>query len=77
MEVSNALATYPGIEEVCIYGIKVPGGCYDGQAGSAAIVVSDSFDIIGLYAWVNEKLASYAVPRFLRIVKSITVTGIY
>jgi acyl-CoA synthetase (AMP-forming)/AMP-acid ligase II len=68
---------FPGIQEVCVYGIKVPGGFYDGQAGACAIVVDGTFDIQGLYSFVKEKLAGYAVPRFIRIVKSITVTGMF
>ena len=30
MEVANAISTYPGVQEVCVYGIKIPGGFYDG-----------------------------------------------
>lgn len=49
-----------------------------GQAGAAAIVVdADEFKTDGLLPWLQGKLASYAVPRFIRIVDSLAVTGTF
>lgn len=38
-EVAEVLNGFPGIEEINVYGVQVPG--YDGRAGMAAVVVAD------------------------------------
>src|SRR5262249_25043032 len=63
-EVETAIASYPGIVEVNVYGVPVPGA--DGRAGMAAIVVNDAFDMAGLRAHLDRLLPTYAQPVFVR-----------
>ncbi len=74
-EVSEALSTIPGIREVNVYGVAVPG--MDGRAGMAALVVDGGFDIASLAHRLDGKLASYARPVFLRLQPQIAVTGTF
>ncbi|KAL6153426.1 putative NRPS-like protein biosynthetic cluster [Exserohilum turcicum] len=73
-EVSEALGSFPGIQEANVYGVEVPG--YDGRAGCAAIFIDpahrNSFDFNALLAHASAKLPKYAVPVFLRIQKQQT-----
>jgi fatty-acyl-CoA synthase len=76
-EVSEAIATFPGVLEVNVYGVAAPG--YDGRAGMAALVVNDpaSFDLKGLYAHVAAHLPAYARPVFLRFRHELDMTGTF
>jgi acyl-CoA synthetase (AMP-forming)/AMP-acid ligase II len=70
-EVSEALGSFPGIQEANVYGVTVPG--HDGRAGCAAIFIDEShrgsFDFSGVLAHASSKLPKYAVPVFLRVQK--------
>ncbi|CAO3638255.1 unnamed protein product [Cunninghamella echinulata] len=76
-EVAHAVSTFPGIIEANVYGTLVPGN--DGRAGMAAIVIENetSFDFKGLATHLQQKLPSYAVPLFLRIVPAMDTTGTF
>ena len=74
-EVSEALSAIPGIREVNVYGVAVPG--MDGRAGMAALVVDGGFDIAGLAHRLEGRLAPYARPVFLRLQPEIVVTGTF
>ncbi len=74
-EVTEALSTVPGIREVNVYGVSVPG--MDGRAGMAALVVDGGFDIAGLAPRLEGRLAPYARPVFLRLQPEIAVTGTF
>ena len=71
-EVSEALGSFPGIQEANVYGVEVPG--HDGRAGCAAIYIdpsqSKSFDFNGLLTHTKAKLPKYAVPVFIRVQKT-------
>jgi fatty-acyl-CoA synthase len=71
-EVSEAIATCPGVTEAVVYGVAIPGT--EGRAGMAAIVVDDAFDLSVLRAHLAESLPEYARPLFLRIRGEIVVT---
>lgn len=71
-EVAQAIAAYPGVVDVTVYGVEVPGR--DGRAGMAAIVANESFDIAGLYAHLSAQLPAYARPLFLRLSHELQVT---
>jgi fatty-acyl-CoA synthase len=75
MEVAEALAHYPGVAEVNVYGIAVPGA--DGRAGMAAITPETGFDIKGLKAFLAERLPPYARPLFVRLQPQIETTGTF
>jgi fatty-acyl-CoA synthase len=74
-EVSEALSTVPGIREVNVYGVAVPG--MDGRAGMAALVVDGGFNIASLAHRLEGRLAPYARPVFLRLQPEIAVTGTF
>ncbi|MGJ0392154.1 MAG: long-chain-acyl-CoA synthetase [Methylocystis sp.] len=71
-EVAQAIAAFPGVLDVTVYGVEAPGR--DGRAGMAAIVVDDSFRISGLYPHLAAQLPTYARPLFLRLAGSLQAT---
>ncbi|CAH0478461.1 unnamed protein product [Peronospora belbahrii] len=73
-EVAEAVSKFPGLSEICIYGVEVPGS--DGRACMAAMVFDEnSFDLKAFAAFVKQQLPSYAMPLFLRKLKTMSVTG--
>ncbi|MBV1703301.1 MAG: long-chain-acyl-CoA synthetase [Hyphomicrobiales bacterium] len=76
-EVGETISTFPGVREVTVYGVAVPG--QDGKAGMAAIVADDptTFDRAGLRAFLAERLPDYARPLFLRFPDHLDVTGTF
>jgi fatty-acyl-CoA synthase len=72
LEIAEAIAARPGVVDVGVYGVAVPG--YDGRAGMAAIVAGDGFDLTGLYEHLRERLPHYAVPLFLRLLPALSLT---
>jgi len=71
-EVANTIASCPGISEVAVYGVTVPG--FDGRAGMAAVVVNKTFESATLHAHVAKHLPSYSRPLFIRIVEKLATT---
>ena len=74
-EVAERLAAVPGVAEVNVYGVPVPGA--EGKAGMAAIVAADGFDIETLRSRVDHELPSYAQPVFVRLQHDIETTGTF
>jgi acyl-CoA synthetase (AMP-forming)/AMP-acid ligase II len=76
-EVSAVISVFPGVLEANVYGTLVPG--HEGRASMAAISLVDDahFDFAGLAAYLKQKLPSYAVPLFLRVVRTMDVTGTF
>lgn len=74
-EVAQALSAAPGVREVCVYGVAVPG--QDGRAGMAAVVADDGFDPAAVFDLARRELPSYARPLFLRRVESLQATGTF
>jgi fatty-acyl-CoA synthase len=74
-EVAEVLNLCPGVRESNVYGVEIPNT--EGRAGMAAIVVAPEFSPERLYAHVDAELPSYAVPRFLRLVESMSTTGTF
>ncbi len=72
-EVAEALSPCPGVHEINIYGVAVPG--QDGRAGMAAVVADHDFDIDALAALAAQELPTYARPIFVRILSEIDTTG--
>ena len=75
-EVAECLSGFDGLELANVYGVSVEG--HDGRAGMAALVLSDRpdrFDPAAFYAHIDEHLASYAAPIFLRLCQEVEVTG--
>lgn len=74
-EVAEVVSGVAGIEEANIYGVEIPGT--DGRAGMAALVTNENFDIEALDRTVEEGLASYARPIFVRILPEMEITGTF
>ena len=74
-EVAEVVSGVAGIEEANIYGVEIPGT--DGRAGMAALVTNENFDIEALDSVVEEGLASYARPIFVRILPQMEITGTF
>ena len=74
-EVAERLSQAPGVEEVNVYGVEVPGA--EGRAGMAALVVGPGFDIDALNTLIDRDLPNYAQPRFLRLQQEFETTGTF
>ncbi|KAL4165997.1 hypothetical protein KRP22_014703 [Phytophthora ramorum] len=73
-EVAEAVSKFPGLSEICIYGVEVPGN--EGRACMAAMVFDEkAFDLKEFALFVKQRLPSYALPLFLRKLQSMSVTG--
>ncbi len=72
LEVNEALAGCPGVADVSVYGVAVPG--HDGRAGMAAVVAGEGFDLADLHAHLRERLPGYAVPLFVRVLPALSLT---
>ncbi|MNC18339.1 Long-chain-fatty-acid--CoA ligase FadD17 [compost metagenome] len=77
MEVADALADYPGLELVNIYGVQVPG--QEGRAGMAAVLMQEghAFDPDSFYALTEARLPRYAAPVFVRVSPSADLTSTF
>jgi fatty-acyl-CoA synthase len=77
LEVETILSAYPDIAIVNVYGVKVPN--IEGRAGMAAVTMEQGakFDPVGFYKYAAEKLASYAVPVFVRLTEAPDMTTTY
>ena len=58
-EVSEAISSFKGIDEVNVYGVEVPN--QDGRAGMASLVVNDEFKLEQLYEYLSEQLPAYSL----------------
>ena len=76
-EVEGALGAHPDIEQAVVYGVSVPGA--DGRAGMAAVKLRDGSIVDGpaLARHLLDRLPSYAVPLFLRVVLEIEQTATF
>jgi fatty-acyl-CoA synthase len=74
-EVAAAIAAFPGIAEVTVYGVAVPGT--EGAAGMAALVADGTLDLPELRKHLARALPAYARPLFLRIADRIAVTATF
>lgn len=73
-EVAEALADFPGLESINIYGVTVPQ--HEGRAGMAAVVMQPgkAFDARAFYALTASRLPSYAAPLFVRVATAADMT---
>ncbi|XP_061608076.1 long-chain fatty acid transport protein 2-like [Phyllopteryx taeniolatus] len=76
-EIADHLLMVDCIEEVNVYGVKVPG--HEGRIGMAALTLKENMDFDGkaVYQHVKSYLPSYARPRFIRIQNALEVTGTF
>jgi acyl-CoA synthetase (AMP-forming)/AMP-acid ligase II len=76
-EVQEQLSQWPPVREVNVYGVAVPGA--EGRAGMAALVLEpdQAFDPADLRRHVEQRLPSYARPRFLRLMSELSTTSTF
>ena len=74
-EVLAALTAGRGVLDGVVYGVTVPGA--DGRAGMAALAVDAEFDLAAFRADVALRVPAYARPLFLRLLRSVDVTGTF
>jgi fatty-acyl-CoA synthase len=72
LEVAEALSSCPGVLDIAVYGVTVPGA--DGRAGMAAISADETFDFRALHSLAKQRLPAYARPLFLRLCRAIGMT---
>jgi fatty-acyl-CoA synthase len=72
LEVAEALSSCPGVADIVVYGVPVPGA--DGRAGMAAIMPQADFDLPALHSLAKARLPAYARPLFVRICGQIDMT---
>jgi fatty-acyl-CoA synthase len=72
LEVAVALSCCPGVLDVIVYGVGVPGA--DGRAGMAAVTADATFDLATFHSVAKERLPAYARPLFVRLCSAIDVT---
>ncbi len=75
VQVGAALRSCAGVTDAAVYGIPIPG--HDGKAGMAALTVSEKFSPAQLQIHVQTSLPHHAQPLFIRLCKSLDVTGTY
>lgn len=79
-EVSEAVSTYDEVLEANVYGVKVPKT--DGRACMASIILKDGevleeFNLSNFWSHCSKRLASYAMPKFLRFQQVMEATGTF
>ena len=76
-EVEAALGADPAVEECTVFGVEIPDT--GGRAGMAAVKLRDGapFDGRALAATLYARLPVYAVPLFVRLVKSLETTSTF
>ncbi len=74
-EVAQVIGGAKGVLEANVYGVAVAGA--DGRAGMASLVVEEGFDLAPLEARLEQELAAYARPLFLRLRSEIETTGTF
>ena len=75
-EVSEVLGMHEAVNEAMVYGVQVPH--HDGRAGCAAVVLhgkATNTVLHELAVHAGNRLPSYAIPLFLRVMMEIQATG--
>jgi fatty-acyl-CoA synthase len=76
-EVAQVLSRYPGLAVANVYGVRVPGT--EGRAGMVALTFQPpaQFDPSAFHAFALARLASYAVPLFVRVAADADLTSTF
>jgi fatty-acyl-CoA synthase len=73
-EVADVIGKTPGVCQVTVLGIQVPG--MEGQAGLAALECVGALDVAAFWKSAQE-LPSYAQPRFVRVIEQLDTTATF
>lgn len=76
-QVEGALGGHPAVDGAVVYGVDIEGT--DGKAGMAAVTLRDgeTFDGKAVAEHLYDKLPTYAVPLFVRVVDSLEQTSTF
>lgn len=76
-QVEGALGGHPAVDGAVVYGVDIDGT--DGKAGMAAVTLreGESFDGKAVAEHLYDKLPTYAVPLFVRVVDSLEQTSTF
>nr|WP_296773805.1 long-chain-acyl-CoA synthetase [Rhodococcus sp. (in: high G+C Gram-positive bacteria)] len=76
-QVEGALGGHPAVDGAVVYGVDIDGT--DGKAGMAAVTLreGETFDGKAVAAHLYDKLPTYAVPLFVRVVDSLEQTSTF
>ena len=74
-EVAEVLGVCPGVAEVSVYGVAIPGT--DGRAGMPTIVAGEGFALDALRARAHAALAPHARPLFVRLSTALDATSTF
>ncbi|XP_012533314.1 long-chain fatty acid transport protein 4 [Monomorium pharaonis] len=75
-EVEAVISNVIGLKDATVFGVEVPGN--EGKAGMAAIYdPENSLDLKGLVGKLKKVLPNYAIPRFIRILSELPMTGTF
>ncbi|MBV6415501.1 MAG: Long-chain-fatty-acid--CoA ligase FadD17 [Steroidobacteraceae bacterium] len=76
-EVAEVLASFPGPVSVNVYGVRVAGE--EGRAGMVSLTYPDpsGFDPVAFHAFAAGRLATYAMPMFVRISPAADLTATF
>ncbi|XP_026996045.2 very long-chain acyl-CoA synthetase-like [Tachysurus fulvidraco] len=76
-EVAGVISALDVVEDVCVYGVKVPG--HEGRVGMAALTLKEEkeFDGEKAFSHITNFLPAYARPCFIRILRSMEMTGTF
>ena len=72
-EIENTASKIIKNLQVACYGVEIPGA--EGRAGMIAIVHQDDIDLAELCRELQERLPTYAVPLFVRVVEQLEYTS--
>jgi fatty-acyl-CoA synthase len=72
VEVEEAIASFPGIGQVAVYGVAVPKT--EGRAGMVAIACDAVLDLDAFRRHIAGRLPSYAAPVFVRLCRELEIT---
>ena len=70
VEVEYLLVTHPDIAEAAVFGVPDP-LAFEAVAAYVVPAAGRTLEPSDVQAWVNNRMADYAVPRFVRVVESI------
>ncbi|XP_047009489.1 long-chain fatty acid transport protein 2 isoform X1 [Ictalurus punctatus] len=76
-EVADIISVMDFVKDVSVYGVEVPG--HEGRVGMAALTLKEKreFDCKKAFNHVTNFLPAYARPRFIRILRSMELTGTF
>jgi O-succinylbenzoic acid--CoA ligase len=71
-EVEAALRTHPVVRDACVVGVAHPEW---GQQVAAMLVADGAVDLAEVAAYLRGRLAGYKIPRIVRLVDMLPLTG--